>query len=70
MSLPRFTYNLLFHLRDGEQELFEHTTLKEARQHFALFGKEDADLYESISLYETDWVEKRDRLLDTKYLSA
>ena len=39
MSLPRFTYNLLFHLRDGEQELFEHVTLEDARQHFTFSEK-------------------------------
>ena len=52
ITLPRYTYNLLFLRTDGDQELVEHATEKESREHLALFGIEDADIYQRIDLFE------------------
>ena len=65
IQLPRYTYNLLFLRTDGEQELFEHVSEKEAREHLALFGIDDADIYQRIDLFEQDWLTGKSRRLDT-----
>ena len=53
ITLPRYTYNLVFLRTDGDQELVEHATEKDAREHLALFGIEDADIYQRIDLFDT-----------------
>lgn len=70
ITLPRYTYNLLFLRTDGEQELVEHVTEKEAREHLALFGDGDADIYRRIDLYEQDWLTQTSRRLDTVVFPA
>ena len=69
-TLPRYTYNLLFLHIDGEQELVEHVTEKDARQHLALFGMDDADIYQRIDLFERDWLAQTDRLLESVTISV
>ena len=70
ITLPRYTYNLLFLRIDGDQEFVEHTTEKEAREHLALFGIEDADIYQRIDLFEQDWLTRKSRCLDTVLFPA
>ena len=70
ITLPRYTYNLLFLRTDGYQELVEHATEKEAHEHLALFGIEDADIYQRIDLFEQDWLTRKSRRLDTVLFSA
>lgn len=65
LKLPRYTYNIVFLHRDGEQELVEHSTKAAAHEHFALFGIEDADIYRRIDLFEHDWLDRKSRRLDT-----
>ena len=70
ITLPRYTYNLLFLRTDGDQELVEHVTEKDAREHLALFGIEDADIYQRIDLFEQDWLTRKSRRLDTVLFPA
>lgn len=70
ITLPRYTYNLLFLRTDGDQELVEHATEKEAREHLALFEIEDADIYQRIDLFEQDWLTRKSRRLDTVLFPA
>ena len=70
ITLPRYTYNLLFLRTDGEQELVEHVTEKDAREHLALFGVGGADIYRRIDLYEQDWLTQTSRHLDTVVFPA
>ena len=69
-TLPRYTYQLLFANRDGNPEVFEHTTETDARAHFASFGIEDADIYSAITLIEVDWDTGLTHTLDTMQFPA
>lgn len=47
-------YNVIFHRRDDDIETYQYHKLEDARYHFSLFGKEDADLYKEILLTADD----------------
>ena len=64
-TLPQYTYQLIFTHRNGEQEVFEHTSEDLARWHFTCFGIEDADVYRSITLLEIDWNTGHTHILNT-----
>ena len=38
--------------------------------HLALFGIEDADIYQRIDLFEQDWLTRKSRRLDTVLFPA
>ena len=53
--MPDKTYILRFtHSDSSEIEEFEHTRESDAREHLALFGIEDADIYRRIDLIGQD----------------
>lgn len=66
--LPEKTYYVTFVTTDGATEEHEHTTLSDARYHYDMFGKSDADMYVSVSIWERDWKTKRESMLETKLL--
>ncbi len=69
--LPEKTYILRFTLSgSSEIEELEHTNESDAREHFALFGIEDADTYSRIELVERDWAADEDTLLEALELDA
>lgn len=43
-------YHVIFHRRDDDLEVYDYHDIKDAKYHFSLFGKEDADLYKEILL--------------------
>lgn len=53
--MPDTTYCVRFVHRDGDVELWEHTTRPSAEEHFNLFGADDADIYSEIQLIERRW---------------
>ena len=71
MSLPRFTYVLLFiHRDDAEPESHEHVSIEDARYHMNLFDDSDAELYDRIELYRRDYAGHTDALLETRHFSV
>ena len=70
MTLPDITWIIRFTHTSGETEEVEHTAESAAREHFACFGIEDADLYERVTLVEYDWRTRSQRLLATLELPA
>ena len=68
--MPTTTYFLRFtHSDRSEIELYEHRNESEAREHFDLFGPEDADIYSRIDLYAYDWIARTETPLDSKLLN-
>ena len=71
MTFPATTYILRFWHTDGSEiEEVEHTTEPAAREHFALFGIEDADVYRRVELIEFDWHSRIERILAALELPA
>ncbi len=69
--MERYTYLLRFtHSDSPEIEEFEHSTEAGAREHFELFGPDDADIYSRIDLLEFDWQTRTERRLDSLHLPA
>ena len=65
--MPDKTYILRFTHTDGSEiEEFEHTRESDAREHLALFGIEDADIYSRIDLIACDWAAHTEELLETR----
>ena len=65
--MPDKTYILRFMHTDGSEiEGFEHTRESDAREHLALFGIEDADIYSRIDLIAYDWAAHTEELLETR----
>ena len=65
--MPEKTYILRFtHSDSSEIEEVEHTREADAREHLALFGIEDADIYSRIDLIAYDWATHTEALLETR----
>ena len=65
--IPGRTYTLRFtHCDSSEIEEFLHTRESDAREHFALFTEEDADIYSRIDLIQYDWDTGTETLLSSQ----
>ena len=65
--IPGRTYTLRFtHCDSSEIEEFLHTRESDAREHFALFTEEDADIYRRIDLIQYDWDTGTETLLASR----
>ena len=69
--MPAKIYIVRFHHTDSSEiEDFEWGIEEAARDHFNLFGIEDADIYTRIDLIEHDWATHTEKVLGSKVFSA
>ena len=59
-----------YHREDSEIEDCHWGIEEAAREHFDLFGIEDADIYTRIDLIEHSWTTHTEKVLDSKVFPA
>lgn len=64
--MGRYTYEITFTHRDGEEEVQQHTREDDAREAFRMFDEPDsAEIYSGIRLTRYDWETGSEELLES-----